>query len=774
MMHSRYIGSRSIRRCVRRWLPGALVIFLSVACQSTGIAAPNPMVAMVDDRQNADRLLIVDCLLPGQVRQLGTGVTYMAPRRAIKTTGSDCAIRGGEYVAYDRSNYATALKVWLPSAQGGDKVAQTNVGEIYEKGLGTAPDYANAALWYQKAADQGYARALINLGFLYEQGLGVTKDQANALKLYRKAAGLEGSINLDGAPAAASREELDSLRKELERTRQELDKARRSLDEERLKSSQEIERLTKQRRQAAAAGNTEETRRLESLLKERETELEKRRAQVAQTEQANEGFKARLARLEGESASLRQEREQARRKLAKSQRDIEDKKNAAAEAQRKLDALQSEIARQKNAAAPADPARIKALEAELDKSRTEFTRQKQEISRLETDVTSYKEKVTKLELRPEAPKQPPRQLVAMAPPSIQIIEPPIVLTRDAATIKVRSGLGTRPVVGRVTAAAGLLSFTANDVLQDIDGEGYFKTSVDLSAGKTRVTMVAVDRQGKRAALEFFMEPDAAIVKPVAAAPPRMSGQSLGLGKYYALVIGNQKYDKLAKLNTPEADATDIAALLKDRYGFTVTLLLNATRWQILEELNKLRAVVTEKDNLLVYYAGHGQIDRVNSLANWLPIDADPTSSANWIANSTLTETWKPMPAKHLLVVADSCYSGAMTRSSMGQLQPGLSDEERLVQLKSLAVSPSRTVLTSGGVSPVMDGGGGRHSIFAQNFIDILSENQDFLLGRQLSDVLSARVLNIARRLNFEQRPEYAPIRFAGGESGDFIFSPPKI
>src|SRR5229473_1429489 len=150
MMHSRYVVSRSFGQCVQRWLPGAAVIILSLACQSAGLAAPNPMVAMVDDRQNADRLLIVDCLLPGQVRQLGTGVTYMAPQRAIKTT---------------------------------------------------APDYASAALWYQKAADQGYARALINLGFLYEQGLGVTKDQANALKLYRKAAGIEGSINLDGAPA---------------------------------------------------------------------------------------------------------------------------------------------------------------------------------------------------------------------------------------------------------------------------------------------------------------------------------------------------------------------------------------------------------------------------------------------------------------------------------------------------------------------------------------------------------------------------------------------
>jgi hypothetical protein len=95
-------------------------------------------------------------------------------------------------------------------------------------------------------------------------------------------------------------------------------------------------------------------------------------------------------------------------------------------------------------------------------------------------------------------------------------------------------------------------------------------------------------------------------------------------------------------------------------------------------------------------------------------------------------------------------------------------------LKSIASSPSRTVLTSGGVSPVMDGGGGKHSVFAQNLLDVLSENQDVLTGKQLSDVLSARVLNVAHKMNFDQRPEYAPIRFAGGESGDFIFLPSKL
>lgn len=756
----------SAPRSVRALRYGLGTLIGALICGAVGFAASGPPVATSGDRQNADRLLVVDCLLPGQVHQLGTAISYLAPRRAIKTTGSDCAIRGGEYVAYDRANYTTALKVWLPQAQGGDKIAQTYVGEIYEKGLGTAPDYANAASWYQKAADQGYSRALINLGFLYEQGLGVPKDPAKALTLYRKAAGIEGSINLQGPSSGASPAEVDALRKELERTRQDLERAQRLLDQERLKSSQEIERLTQQKLQAAAAGNAEETVRLEVLLKEQETELEKRKQQVAQFEQANADYKARLARVEGESASLRHDLEQARQQLAQSQREVENKKNAAADAQRSLEAMQQEIARQKSAAVPVDPARIKALESELEKTRTDLARKQQEISRLESDVSSYKDKVAKLEVKPE----PTKSIVAVAPPSIQIIDPQIVVTRDTVTVVVRAGVASRPIVGRVTAPAGLLSFTANDALQDVDADGYFKTSVNLAGEKTRVTMVAVDHQGKRATLEFFLEGEAA-AKVAEVARPRTSGQALGLGKYYALVVGNQKYQKLPRLNTPEADATDIGALLRDRYGFTVDLLLNATRWEILEELNKLRAILTEKDNLLIYYAGHGQYDRVNSLANWLPVDADADSTANWIASSTLTENLNMMSAKHILVVADSCYSGAMTRSSIGALEPGLSDEARLVWLRAIADSPSRTVLTSGGVAPVMDGGGGKHSVFAQNLIDVLSENQDFLPGKQLSDVLAARVLSVARKMNFDQRPEYAPIRFAGGGSGDFIFVP---
>src|SRR5262244_2265340 len=117
-----------------------------------------PSVASSAAPGRAEALFVVDCLLPGQVRKLGK-MPFLTAWRPIKTSAQDCEIRGGEYVSYDRADYQTSLNVWLPQAQEGDKEAQTYVGEIYEEGLGVAPDYAVAFIWYRKAAEQGHTRA---------------------------------------------------------------------------------------------------------------------------------------------------------------------------------------------------------------------------------------------------------------------------------------------------------------------------------------------------------------------------------------------------------------------------------------------------------------------------------------------------------------------------------------------------------------------------------------------------------------------------------------
>ena len=188
--------------------PALLVLASSITIPSAAQTVPSKATQGMVRRSDLE---IVDCLLPGQVRGLGN-MSFLTQRRPVRTTVSECSIRGGEYVAYDRANLASALRVWLETAQGGDVEAQTNVGEIYERGLGVAPDYEAAVIWYQKAADKGYSRAIFNLGTMYEQGLGVGQDSVKALNLYRQAWGVPED---DIIFTSAAQRQQDELRQEL-------------------------------------------------------------------------------------------------------------------------------------------------------------------------------------------------------------------------------------------------------------------------------------------------------------------------------------------------------------------------------------------------------------------------------------------------------------------------------------------------------------------------------------------------------------------------------
>jgi len=95
-------------------------------------------------------------------------------------------------------------------------------------------------------------------------------------------------------------------------------------------------------------------------------------------------------------------------------------------------------------------------------------------------------------------------------------------------------------------------------------------------------------------------------------------------------------------------------------------------------------------------------------------------------------------------------------------------------LIAMADKRSRMVLSSGGVRPVLDGGGSGHSVFARAFLDALAENDKVLEGFTLYRDVAQRVTLAAAELAVEQTPQYAPMRFAGHESGDFFFIPDTV
>ena len=247
------------------------------------------------------------------------------------------------------------------------------------------------------------------------------------------------------------------------------------------------------------------------------------------------------------------------------------------------------------------------------------------------------------------------------------------------------------------------------------------------------------------------------VAPAEPAPVAPAIPQIDFGEYHALVVGNAAYQHLPALATTRNDAEAVATLLTDDYGFSVKVLTDATRAEVMAELSRLRRVLSERDNLLVYYAGHGWNDRDAGEAYWLPIDARPDDQTAWISNATITQMIRAMRAKHVMIVADSCYSGTLTRGiQVQQKDPGY--------VRRLSERRARTALTSGGNEPVADTGSDGHSVFANAFLSALAENRGVLDGTELYTAVRRPVM-----LNARQTPQYGDIRLAGHEDGDFLF-----
>ncbi|MCH9693167.1 MAG: caspase family protein [Gammaproteobacteria bacterium] len=347
-------------------------------------------------------------------------------------------------------------------------------------------------------------------------------------------------------------------------------------------------------------------------------------------------------------------------------------------------------------------------------------------------------------------------------PRIHLIDPLLARTRGVSVVPVNENAERRQIIGRVETPAGLLSLTINDSETDVGDNGIFRSVIDVRPSGTPVSIVALDVDGRRAERQLTITPEAVKQDPVIDAD---------FGNYHALVIGNDKYSSLPALKTARSDARAVAEILEQSYGFEVTLLEDADRIETMDALNAYNKRLTSDDNFLIYYAGHGNLDTVNNRGHWLPVDSEPDSNTNWIPEVVITDMLRIMTAKHVMVVADSCYSGSLTRSAQTTLRPGRTDDEREVYYRSVLKSRSRTALTSGGLAPVLDDGADGHSVFAGAFIEVLQSNRDILEGQRLFLQLVARVTAAANRSEFDQVPQYAPIKFSGHESGDFLLVP---
>ena len=316
------------------------------------------------------------------------------------------------------------------------------------------------------------------------------------------------------------------------------------------------------------------------------------------------------------------------------------------------------------------------------------------------------------------------------------------------------------VAGQATDKSGIAQVTVNGKSANVDASGNFSADVPLKSGKTKIQIMAKDTVGNVTWKKFWVE-----ARQESFSPPGIlnTAQTPAIGKYHAVIIGINNYKHLPNLKTAVRDAQAVDRILREQYGFTTQLLINPGRRTIMNSLNRIRGRLGPDDHLLIYYAGHGEFDLVAKKAYWLPADAHTEEDTDWIIVDNITSNIKRVRAKHVLVVADSCYSGTLTRNIKVRFDR---DDQNKRYLGKMLRKSSRTLMASGGNEPVSDSGGSGHSIFAQAFLDGLrSPGKSMFTAEQFfQDHIKEQVAG-----NAEQVPDYSIIRKSGHNGGDFVF-----
>ena len=474
----------------------------------------------------------------------------------------------------------------------------------------------------------------------------------------------------------------------------------------------------------------------------------------------NEALRRELEAAAAQAAKLEEQLAESERSLEEARAELERTRGEMDELRRQLE----QASRQNGAAA----AEVERLSAELERRESEVARRTAEVDAQAEDVAGRRQAFE--DFRSRVAKI--RAAARGSGPTIEIVRPDVLATRGPALVPVPAGVRELAIRGKVTAPSGLDSLRVDDRPLAADDGGFFGTSV-ASDTRREVRFVAVDRDGRDATAILILEPQSAgapLPGATAGAPRPHSGRSeppsaiADGATYHALIIGVSSYSHFPPLATAAGDAEELARILKQSYGFRTRTLKDPSHLALLIELKSLADSLGSGDQLLIYYAGHGKIDADSQQGYWIPADAERDDDSKWIANETVSEYLDLIPARRILVVSDSCYSGTMTRS-------GLARRATPAPLTEPSDRRSRTVLTSGGLRPVLDAGGGEHSLFARALLTVLELNDRPLSGAVLHREVAARVTFGASELGVEQVPDYAPIQFAGHETGDFVLMP---
>jgi hypothetical protein len=249
-----------------------------------------------------------------------------------------------------------------------------------------------------------------------------------------------------------------------------------------------------------------------------------------------------------------------------------------------------------------------------------------------------------------------------------------------------------------------------------------------------------------------------VAPPAPATVTASSAAPVEIRRKVAYLIGNNAYKRpIPRLLTPIGDVKAVAVELRDKMGYEVNTLPNATRAEMILLLKNIAQQAERDDSVLVFYAGHGY-ETDDKKGYWIPVDGSPDDPSTWISNNDISKLLARIPAKQVILISDSCYSGTLAseqRIDAGRL---LSRREEILRKRSV------TVMSSGGDEPVSDKGKEGHSIFAWSLLNEIRGISNSEQGNKLFEQVRTRVTD-----EYPQTPQYGAMASAGHDvGGDYL------
>lgn len=233
------------------------------------------------------------------------------------------------------------------------------------------------------------------------------------------------------------------------------------------------------------------------------------------------------------------------------------------------------------------------------------------------------------------------------------------------------------------------------------------------------------------------------------------------GRKLLFVIGIDNYSSpvWSNLNNAVLDCQELSRVLIDKYSFeeVENPLFNeeATKAKIYTSLNTIKQIIEPEDSLIVFFAGHGNMNPHTKRGYWIPHEgtADPSS---WIENSVIKDHIQDINSRHIWLLADSCFSGTFLTTTRG-----IRKEEGYIVLNQ---KKSRWMISSGGEEKVSDGSPKSHSPFCKYLLKALNQNTNKYLSAT-EVMLYTKVLT---ENNSHQTPHWAFIENIGHLDGEMI------